>query len=99
MLRFMPQETGPVLVALFDLLWDVLFPKTLRFLVVIDVELAVNDLPHFRIAVGCVAARDCIRTIAAVLRRIFLRLFCKQPTVGRTAKTSLRSLLFVSEVG
>src|SRR5689334_13332602 len=49
---------------------DILFPFLLNVRIVVQVELAVDDLPDIRIALGRLALRDSPGAVAAILRRV-----------------------------
>ncbi len=76
-IAFLLMELWPILVGLVDVARDILEPLLLDIPVVVQIELAVDDLPSFRINRYSVTLAHSERAIAAVLwcvpRRIFSR--------------------------
>ena len=58
---------------LFDPLRAILLPALLDRTTVIEIEFAVDDAPSFRVSVGSVVVPYGPSTVAAKLRRVFLR--------------------------
>src|SRR5258708_22681459 len=83
-------ELGPILVGFVDVSRDVLEPLLLDILVVVQIELAVDDLPSFRINRYGVTLAHSERAITAVLGRVPRRLFGESVAMSRGSKKPLR---------
>ncbi len=70
---------------------NILFPPLFHFLVVVEIEPAFDDLPGFRVAVCSIAVAHRPGAIPTILRRVLLRIACKQVPVGGAHKMPLRS--------
>src|SRR5262245_28245604 len=88
----------PVLVGFRDATGDIFAPFVPNAGVVIEVELAIDDLPDARIHFRFVALADSERAVPTVLRCIFTRVSSKQVTVCCARKLPLCALPFVLEI-
>src|SRR6201998_676138 len=83
-------ELWPILVSLVDVARDILEPLLLDILVVVQIELAVDDLPRFWINRNGVPLADSVRAITAVLGRVLRRLFRESVAMSRGGELPLR---------
>src|SRR5260370_16918101 len=83
-------ELWPILIGLVDVARDILEPLLLDSLVVVQIELAVDDLPSFRINRYGVPLAHSERAKTAVLGRIPLRIFRESVPMSPRAKKPLR---------
>src|SRR5712664_1711272 len=89
-IAFLLMELWPILVGLVDVARDVLEPLLLDILVVIQIELAVDDLPSFRIHRYSVTLAHAERAITAVLRCVPRGIFRESVAMSRRCKQPLR---------
>src|SRR5262245_3936341 len=81
------QHGRPVVVGFADVAGNIPLPVALHLRVVIQVELAVDNFPMLRIALGGVAVGHCPSAVTAVLRRIGLGLCLECIPVVLVGKT------------
>src|SRR5258705_5387421 len=67
-----PMQCRPVLVPTLNAARGIVQPFLLDSLAVVEIELALDDLPSFRIDAGSVALAHGVGAVPAVLRRILL---------------------------
>src|SRR5260370_7228034 len=91
-------ELWPILVGLVDVARDILEPLLLDSLVVVQIELAVDDLPSFRINRYGVPLAHSERAKTAVLGRIPLRIFRQSVPMSRRGKKPLPPLPRVPKI-
>src|SRR5260370_11998755 len=83
-------ELWPILVGVVDVARDILEPLLLDIPVVVQIELAVDDLPSFRINRYSVTLAHSERAIAAVLWCVPRRIFRETVPMSRRGKKPLR---------
>src|SRR5262245_61684604 len=88
----------PVLVGFSDATGDIFAPFVPNAGVVIEVELAIDDLPDARIHFCFVALADSERAVPTVLGRIFARISSKQVPVGCARKLPLSAIPLMLEI-
>src|SRR5260370_36745439 len=91
-------ERRPILVGFLDVSRDVLEPLLLDILVVVQIELAVDDLPSFRINRYGVTLAHSERAITPVLGRVPRRLFRESVAMSRRGKKPLRPVPTVRQL-
>src|SRR5216684_1955441 len=89
-IAFLLMELWPILVGLVDVARDILEPLLLDIPVVVQIELAVDDLPSFRINRYSVTLAHSERAIAAVLWCVPRRIFRETVAMSRRGKKPLR---------
>ena len=94
---FLLQYTGPVLVCLLNVAWNILFPLSLDILAAVQVELAFDDLPDRWICFCDAPHRNPIGSVSTVLRGIGLRIRLEQIKMFSAGKTPCCPHPFVSE--
>src|SRR5260370_7316598 len=91
-------ERRPILVGFLDVSRDVLEPLLLDILVVVQIELAVDDLPSFRINRYGVTLAHSERAITPVLGRVPRRLFRERVAMSRRGEKPLRPVPRVRKI-
>src|SRR5258708_22788037 len=89
-IAFLLMELWPILVGLVDVARDILEPLLLDIPVVVQIELAVYDLPSFRINRYSVTLAHSERSITAVLCCVPPRIFRDTFAMSRRGKNPLR---------
>src|SRR3989442_15950339 len=79
-------QRRPVLVAALNATCRILSPFLLNTLAVVEIELAIDDLPRFRIDACCMAFADGVRAVSAVLGRVLFRIGGEQITILRAGE-------------
>src|SRR5277367_3432684 len=92
-------QVRPILVGFRDVARDVLEPLLLDILVVVQIELAIDNLPSVRINWNSVTLAHPERAITAVLRSVVLGILLESITVGRRSKQPLRPVPGVLKLG
>src|SRR5260221_3559049 len=96
---FLLMELGPILVGFVDVARDILEPLLLCILVVVQIELAVDDLPSLRINRHSVSLAHSERAVTAVLGCVPRRLFRESVAMIRRCKKPFRSVPSVLKIG
>src|SRR5689334_2887317 len=86
-LRSIAENGRPVAVGLLDMTGNIGFPLLLDILVIVQVKLAADDLPYFRIGRCGLVLRHGPSTVTAILRRVFLRTGDEEIAVLRGSET------------
>src|SRR5258707_12586396 len=97
-IAFLLMELWPILIGLVDVARDILEPLLLDSLVVVQIELAVDDLPSFRINRYGMTLAHPERAKTAALGRIPLRIFRESVAMSRRGKKPLRPVPSVLKI-
>src|SRR5689334_15353759 len=96
--RFSLLECEPVLIAFSGESRNVLLPFLFHFLVVVEIELAFDNLPGFRVTFSGVAVAHGPGAITAILRRVLLRLALEQLAIASRCEIPFRAVPFRFEL-
>src|SRR5258706_12842152 len=92
------EQFGPVLIGLFDEARNVGQPELLHFLVVVEIELAVDDPPRLRIDLDGMSVAYAVGAVAAVLGGVRLGALHERLAMRSRGEAPLRVHPFILEI-